>query len=288
MITAALVGTDIAPSDAGLNFVYGLADPLTGEIRYTGGTTQGVKRPKQHTEPYYLKLDGHTHKACWIRKLLSLGLKPDIVVLEQCSSRFDVFRTEQRVIASLRAKGARLTNYSDGGRGGPLGIIRSPETRAKMAAAKRGKKRPEWVRLKVIEGRKRRFQNDPIAVERRRQVAVCLGSSRKGKTHSTATRAKMSVAKRGHIVTTECRSKISDSLRRYYQTAPKIRPNGTASLILQVSNSLPPEFRVRDVQSLIQCILGKERTYHSIQKMLGLCLTDCFRRLRRGVYTRRT
>lgn len=188
-------------------FVYALFDPRTNRIRYVGASTQGMKRPKQHWEPYYLNKEGHTHKARWIKSLLSLGLVPGVVVLEEVTQPSEAFTVESHWISELRSKGVNLTNLAVVG-GSCLGCTRSLETREKMAAAKRGIRRPVEDRIKMSEAQKAR-KRPAAELEHMR----ALGQSWKGKTRSAETRAKMAEAKRGRKRPPEVVAKMAAALR---------------------------------------------------------------------------
>lgn len=185
--------------------VYGLVDPRSKMIRYVGASTQGLKRPRQHWEPYYLQLEGHTHKAHWIQQLLALNLVPEIFVLQTLASADEVWDAESAWIAQLRSMGAKLTNSADGGRGA-FGCVRSEETKRKMGAPKIGKPRSPEARAKMSASHKARVRS-PEEMDRARH----LGDAWKGKTRSPETRAKMSAAKKGKPRSAETIEKISAS-----------------------------------------------------------------------------
>lgn len=112
------------------NLIYGLRDPRTSEIRYVGKSARGTDRPMEHFPPPRVDV---TYKAIWLRKLLTLGLAPEIVVLEVCDSREALSSREQWWIAIGRAAlGKRFTNATAGGDGC---TDPTPELRAKMGAA---------------------------------------------------------------------------------------------------------------------------------------------------------
>jgi hypothetical protein len=58
--------------------IYGLIDPRYGIIRYCGQTVNTIEK---RFEGHLKELNGKSHKVNWIRKLLSLGLKPKLVLL---------------------------------------------------------------------------------------------------------------------------------------------------------------------------------------------------------------
>lgn len=90
---------------------------------------------------------------------------------------------EREVIAVLRANGARLTNLTDGGEG-CLGMVLSPESRAKLSAAQRGRKHsPEHVanQAAALRGKKH-------SPERRAAISAALRSSEAKKAASAKRR----------------------------------------------------------------------------------------------------
>ncbi len=119
-------------------WVYGLSDPRTGELRYVGKTTWGRHRLRQHIA----EARGGRHntkKNAWLCHLLKVGLEPEIQVLETGDTEDALLAAEAFWIGSLRLAGADLLNHTDGGERGVSGP-RSAETRAKMSAAKKGKR----------------------------------------------------------------------------------------------------------------------------------------------------
>jgi len=159
--------------------IYGLRDPRTSEIRYVGKSTSGLRRPKQHTAPLTLSED-RTHKGRWLRKLQRLGLKPEIVVLQEVLDVTDLAQAEKFWIAIGRAAlGSRFTNLTEGG-DGTLGwkpteetkknisanvkeAYKNPGSRARNSAAQKERYRDVRVREKIRE-----IQNRPDVVEKKR------------------------------------------------------------------------------------------------------------------------
>lgn len=170
--------------------VYGLADPETGEIRYIGRSSSGLHRPKDHATPGHLRAEGSTHKTNWIKALLRHGLSPEIKVLRECFSIEETFDVERDLIALYRAKGARLTNQSDGG-AGSVGCVRSEEFKLNLSKARKGVPRPEWVKQRIEEGKR-------VTGVSEKQLAHIreVGAAWKGQARSAETRAKMAAAKK--------------------------------------------------------------------------------------------
>jgi len=116
--------------------VYALADPRSGDIRYIGRSSSGLIRPRAHTGKTAL-LEGN-YKARWIRKILSIGLRPSIVVLNEYDTQDQLPDAEQAWIAFGRGCGWRLTNATDGGEGS-VGLVTSDDAKRKLSEARKGK-----------------------------------------------------------------------------------------------------------------------------------------------------
>ena len=89
--------------------IYGLFDPRTGALRYIGKANCSQKRYNQHVRDCHRR---HTPVYLWLRELLSLGLLPELTVLEHAA---DWCESEKRLIAAARAQGQRLLNVAPGG-----------------------------------------------------------------------------------------------------------------------------------------------------------------------------
>jgi len=94
-------------------YIYGLIDPRNDEIRYVGKTVNPKSRLSGHiTESKDLEIVHH--RARWVRKLTSLGLKPKMIFLRACSSdEYEKYETEYIKIYSCN----RLTNSDETGQG---------------------------------------------------------------------------------------------------------------------------------------------------------------------------
>lgn len=129
------------------HIIYGLFDPRDGELRYIGKSEAGLKRRlAEHLMPSYLATP--SHKNSWIKGLLAEGVQPVGVVLQRLSTSAELCDAERYWIAFFRAQGCRLTNMTDGGEG-LVGLAKSPETIAKMRAAKLGRKLSAETRAKM-------------------------------------------------------------------------------------------------------------------------------------------
>jgi hypothetical protein len=111
-------------------YIYKLIDPRNGEPRYVGQTTKPAVRIKQHRS---VRCNWSTR--AWKEELLSLGLHPELEVIEETNDR-RWHEREQYWIKRLRSEGANLFNIATKKLPGPgYNLSRSLETRAKLSAS---------------------------------------------------------------------------------------------------------------------------------------------------------
>ena len=106
-------------------YVYGLIDPRNNQIFYVGFTQNIKKRFNVH-----LNVDGHRreknlYKDNVIRKILTSGLKPKIIILDSCEKKIniDFNKYEHEILEIYYIKkyndsGIKLTNLTTGGNDG--------------------------------------------------------------------------------------------------------------------------------------------------------------------------
>lgn len=119
--------------------IYALVDPSQndpqGAIRYIGKSHKNPQRRlRQHVRAALRGSSYHCHR--WIRTLLKRGLNPGLLILREVSAE-SASTAEREEIATWKARGARLTNLTEGGEGS-LGYRASPEARAKLSKASMG------------------------------------------------------------------------------------------------------------------------------------------------------
>lgn len=141
-------------------YIYTLAHPVTGEIRYVGKTHDLAQRYSVHTT----SLSHKSYTCNWIKSLKQAGLKPVMELLDQVPENMWI-STEQYWISQLRSWGFKLTNLTEGGEGSygripphtqtewykeltrrrHSGKVTSEDTRNKIASTLTGRKDPEHV-----------------------------------------------------------------------------------------------------------------------------------------------
>lgn len=174
--------------------IYGLADPISGNIRYIGQSYDPKIRYKFH-----LKIKKpRTYKEFWIVSLKKLGLLPELVIIE--TTTFDKINERERFwIAEYRSLGFNLTNLTDGGEG-CKGRKHSEETKALMSFQRMGNK----YSLGFIHSQ-----------ETRKKMSE-RHSGMTGKKHSEESRSKMSQKLSNRMLSEEHKSNISEGLTRAF------------------------------------------------------------------------
>lgn len=208
-------------------FIYVLIDPETNEIRYVGKSNNPKQRLWRHLKKTRENED--CYRTRWINDLKSRDLKPHMEIIEEVP--FDQWPERERYwIAYYREQGCHLTNTFEGGIGPGT---HTPETRAKIGAAHRGK-----------TGRKM----PPFSEEHRYKISL----AKKGTKASEETKVKQSEARKGRIVSPETRAKIAEANRG--KKRPDVKPN--------LGKSTPPEVRAKISASLT----GKRLSPEAIEK----------------------
>lgn len=97
-------------------FIYGLVCPVDGIVRYVGKSTKPDRRLRAHISGAVRKAYDH-HTARWIRRLVSDGMRPELIILHEVRDGERWQDIERDFIASAADRGWRLTNSTAGGEG---------------------------------------------------------------------------------------------------------------------------------------------------------------------------
>lgn len=124
-------------------YIYTLADPRTGEIRYIGKTNNLTTRYRHH-----LNKRRYTHAGNWIYSLSTQNLYPIIEQLDVVDREY-WRETEKYWISQFKTWGFKLTNFHEGGEGNggghklkhvtQLGRKASLETRIKQSLSQKAR-----------------------------------------------------------------------------------------------------------------------------------------------------
>lgn len=123
-------------------YIYGLKCPEKDIIRYVGKSKKPKSRYSAHLSHTKAKRYDNIHLYRWIAKLLKNNLKPELVILETCSSE-NWKEKEKEWIAKIGLE--NLLNMNEGGIEPPdcTGRVWSEDYKKKMSERKKGK--PQWV-----------------------------------------------------------------------------------------------------------------------------------------------
>ena len=183
--------------------VYTLSDPRSPDaVRYVGVTHNTPRARLGRHISDARKAKATHHSAGWIRSLLRVGVEPLVKIIDEGAGPSWV-ASEVYWIAWHKEQGFDLTNHAVGGQG-PVGCVRSPETRAKLSAANRGKKQSPALVEKRIAPMRGRVVSDET---RAKQSASMTGFK-----PSPETCAKIRASK----ASPEYREKMASSSRRVY------------------------------------------------------------------------
>ena len=162
-----------------IGIIYGLIDTKTMELRYVGQTVLSLnERFKRHMK----LLSPNIQFNNWLR-----AADVSAIVLER--DPIDLNEAEMCWIADMREQGAKLLNLTDGGYGA-RGYIFTPEARAKISVALKGKQNAKGC-------------------TRSAETRAKIGAAHKGRVLNPEHRAKLSAANMGHKHSAEIRAKIS-------------------------------------------------------------------------------
>jgi hypothetical protein len=156
-----------------VTYIYALTDPRTGAIRYVGKSDSPFRRFEVH-----LCDRSDTRKGRWIRRLLLDGVRPSLRIL-QIVRRSEWQQAERGWIAKAEQDGAMLTNSTAGGigPGNP-----TEETRAKMRAAKLGRRISDAQRAKQSASMKGRTK-PPRSAEHIAKIAAARAGQAPSREH---------------------------------------------------------------------------------------------------------
>lgn len=101
-------------------FIYSLADPDTGAIRYIGKAGNVKRRLQRHLRES--KKDTRSPKKAWVKSLLCAGKRPVLEPLDNVPANEWEF-WEQYWISQCKAWGYSLTNSTRGGDGVEMGQV---------------------------------------------------------------------------------------------------------------------------------------------------------------------
>ena len=173
-------------------YIYGLVDPRDGHFKYVGKTTNARKRLNNHLQPR--QLAKNNPRTAWLKHLLSLGLKPTMVILDEIDEEHWEER-ERYWIKYFSDIGYELKNSTTGGEGLERGhkmpegfganLSRKLSGRAKgeehkkhISEALTGQHKPESQRTVLSVAKQGRSYNKRAAIQSK-YIGVCWRADKK-------------------------------------------------------------------------------------------------------------
>jgi len=110
-------------------YIYGLIDPRNNKVFYIGYAEILKRRLAIHLNVNGKRRERNLYKDNVIRKILNLGLKPQMIVLDSCEKKYNEQQEkynhellEIKYIKEYKKLGIKLTNLTAGGDGGCTGL----------------------------------------------------------------------------------------------------------------------------------------------------------------------
>ena len=208
-------------------FIYALLDPRNNFRIYIGKSDNPQQRLKQHLT----MLQPKTIKNDWVKKLLSLNLTPELIIIDEVP-RIGWDFWEKFYIEQFRCWGFTLMNGTDGGDGGNTFIKLSEDKktifreRARIHAIKifTGKKLSEAHRLKITQSQTGRT-NSPESNIKRSNTLRGRVSPNKGNILTTESRQKLAEGHKKIICVLDKELNIVFSAKGYNQLAELLKAN---------------------------------------------------------------
>ena len=118
--------------------VYGIVDPLNGQLRYVGKTNNFKNRKVKHLQSGKNNQKNPTSCTNWINSLRKKELKPEFIIIDEFSSNEETLEMEIFYIAYYKSIGCKLLNHTLGGEG-VTGLYHSLERRIRNSQIQGGK-----------------------------------------------------------------------------------------------------------------------------------------------------
>ena len=226
--------------------VYLIVNLLNGKM-YVGQTVQ----------PLEVRFDQHSRADTVIGNAIRHYSKKNFRygVIKSCASKAELDKWEKFFIAALRCKAPNGYNLTDGGEGA-VGLKRTPEHNAKIAAAQKGKHLPPETCAKIslaVSGENNPNYGKPMSDEHRAKIAA----AHVGKRHTNEARARMSVIKRGYSPFKNLLAEL-DAHQMSYASLAKLMGRSRVNISSKMLDQL--NFTTRDKIKLEE-IFGKPADY---------------------------
>lgn len=188
--------------------IYILKDPDTLEIRYVGKTLMSLEHRLGNHINNARGQKHNKHLSNWILKLLSLGKRPLIELIEECENKN--WQDREKYWISFYPNLLNLTIGGDG----CLGFLHDEKTKEKCRKANLGRKHTEEFKKNMSK----RLKGKSLSESHKKNI----GKANKGKRASEETRKKLSEAHKGIKQSEESKRKRSETIKKWWDERKKV------------------------------------------------------------------
>ena len=182
--------------------IYALKHPSTLEIRYIGKTVVSLSRRLGNHIANAKGSRHNKHLSNWILKIISMGKRPIIELLEECDHT--IWQEREKYWISQYPNLINLTIGGDGCEG----FIHNEATKEKLRIAKLGSKHTEEFKKAMSD----RLKGKALTEEHKAHI----GDANRGKKASLETKKKLSIAHMGIPQSEESRRKRSETIKAWW------------------------------------------------------------------------
>ena len=182
--------------------IYALKHPDTLEVRYVGKTVVSLSRRLGNHVANAKGSKHNVHLSNWILKILAMGKRPIIELIEECDH--SIWQEREKYWISQYSNLINLTLGGDGCEG----FFHSEEVKEKLRQAKLGVKHTEEFKIQMSK----RLKGVALSEEHKAKI----GASNRGKKASLETRKKLSESHKGQYPSPETKEKHRAAIQAWW------------------------------------------------------------------------
>lgn len=182
--------------------IYALRHPDTLEIRYVGKTVRSLSRRLGNHIANAKGNKHNKHLSNWILKLLAVGKRPLIELIEECD--YSIWQEREKYWISKYPNLINLTNGGDGCEG----LIHNEAAKEKIRLSKIGFKHSEEFKKNMSN----RLKGKPLTEAHKANI----GNANRGRKATLETRMKLSEAHKGIVQSEESKRKRSITIKAWW------------------------------------------------------------------------
>lgn len=208
-------------------FIYGLLDPRDNFKIYIGKSDKPETRYKQHLN----RLKQKTKKTDWLNKLLTNGLKPELIILDEVSidewNNFEIYWINQ-----FTTWGFELMNLTTGGEGGDTFSKQSIEKQIELRLIASSTMKKTMLNKPKSDGHKKKISEFQKSQKRSESSNIKRSLTLKGRTSpnkgnilSKESRDRLGNAHKKNLIALDLKLNIVTTGLGYQDLADKLKAN---------------------------------------------------------------